>query len=375
MVQSPVQSLDQAPPRLPRGYVPVLQDHKGERDALSGLRADAPEVFQSVTPLLQIVGRKTEPLSRNAIKDHVKRLVAAAGTEQPVYLDFLRSNPAHLLETPKGPQLTADIAYEVAARHRLKYLPVIYTDSDIEHIRSAAAAAVLEGRGLALRHRALRRALTPGTDPLKETLELLEDPALIDIGTVPEEIDLLIDLEYLAPDMEIRPERFNRLISKCAAVAPWRRMVLLGSSIPATLSCIPEGTNGEIERREWKLWSSLPDEIRAKVDFGDYGVQHPLPPATSGPGMRANIRYALEDRHFIVRGRGDFRIEGSAQYVGLCERIMHSGFFRGPGYSWGDRVIKLCADGLLNPGSQSKWRGAGMAHHIRVTNEQILALG
>jgi hypothetical protein len=111
------------------------------------------------------------------------------------------------------------------------------------------------------------------------------------------------------------------------------------------------------------------------VDFGDYGVQHPVPPQSSGPGMRANIRYALEDRHFIVRGRGEVRIEGAGQYVGLCERIVNSGLFKGAAYSWGDRIIKLCADGQLNPGNQTKWRGAGMAHHIRITSEQILALG
>lgn len=353
-----------------RGYVPVLQDHAGERGALAGLRATAPDVLGSVTPVIEIVGRKTTHMTRNAIKGHIKRLAEALDTSQPIYIDFIRADPARMLDTPRGPLATADIAYDAARRRGLQFMPVVWSDSRSAHVNAAANASIIDRRGLALRHRLLGRApigSASAADPLVATLASLQ------VGA--EDVDLLLDLEYLAPDTEISPDRISRLVTQYVAAGKWRRIVLVGSSIPATLGCVPEGENGFIERREWQLWRSLSSEVHDILDFGDYGIQHPRPPKDSGPGMRANIRYSIDDQHFVVRGRGEVRIEGAAQYAGLCERIVESGFFAGDSYSWGDDLIKRCADGSLSPGDQTMWRAAGTAHHIRIASSQAQTLG
>jgi Beta protein len=350
------------------GYVPVLQDHAGERDALASLRVTKPAGFESVIPVVEIVGRKTTPMSRDAVKGHIKRLVEALGTKQDVYLDFLRASPTRLVSTPAGRYTTAEIAYDAARRRSLRFMPVAWSDSRPAQINAAANAAIADGRGLALRHRVIGRATAGASmsDSLRASIASLQ--------VSPGDVDLLLDLGFLDPDVEISTDRLARLVTQCAAIGDWRRMVLMGSSIPASLGCVPEGGNGFIERREWQLWSALPKPVREILDFGDYGIQHPTPPKTSGPGMRANIRYSVDGRHFIVRGRGEVRIEGAAQYVGLCERILTSGFFAGEGYSWGDQLIKGCAEGVIAPGDQTKWRAAGTAHHIRLLTEQTRAM-
>jgi Beta protein len=368
MVQRHLETHPDASMNSERGYVPVLQDHAGERDALASLRVTKPAGFEFVVPVVEIVGRKKTPMSRDAVKGHIKRLVEALGTDQDVYLDFLRADPARLVKTPAGRRATAEIAYDAARSRGLRFMPVVWSNSRAAHINAAANAAIIDGRGLALRHRVLGRVAAGGSifDPLRVSLDSLQISA--------QEIDLLLDLGFLDPDVEISPDRLTRIVTKCAAIGDWRRMVLVGSSIPASLSCVPEGEDGFIERREWQLWNGLPKPVREVLDFGDYGIQHPTPPKTSGPGMRANIRYSVDGRHFIVRGRGEVRIEGAAQYVGLCERIIGSGFFAGEAYSWGDELIKRCADGAVAPGDQTKWRAAGTAHHIRLLTEQTRAM-
>jgi len=353
--------------RLPKakpGYVPVLQDHAGERDAIVGLKALTPEALSNVMPLFEIVGR-SKPLSRDAARAHVKRIFEAVGKDMPIYLDFLRVDPTRMLPTPKGNKTTAEVVFEAAKQRKLAFVPVVPTTSDSTFVNIAANIAISEGRGLALRYPLIGRADKPGHSPhegLKKLVSALQLP--------PEELDLLLDLGYLDPDIELRPERLASLITSVGGILKWRRMILLGSSIPAVMSCIPEGESGHIDRQEWLLWKELPDEIRSKVDFGDYGVQHPRPPK-GGQGMRANIRYSLDESHFVVRGRGEFRIEGAAQYVRLCQEIIGSGHFAGEFYSWGDRRIQLCADRKIPPGSQTTWRGAGMAHHIKKVTEQL----
>jgi hypothetical protein len=357
-------------PALPhRGYAPVLQDHAGERSALSALRDASPNTLASITPVIEIVGGNKRKLSTDATRGHVKRIALSVGDEWPFYLDFARADPARILQTSQGDVTTAEVAYTAARKRGLPFVPVAWTGGVEAHLNAAANTSIVDGRGLAVRHRLLGTTQPSDTtsDPLKDAVNASQ--------IAPEEIDLLLDLGYLGPDVEVPPRRLNRLVARCVGVADWRRVVLLGGSMPSGLGCVSEGENGFIERREWTLWQSLSDDLQRRVEFGDYGIQNPEPPREGGPGMRANIRYSLEDQHLIVRGRGEVRTEGVGQYIGLCERVLQSGHFAGQAYSWGDGLIGDCASGRIAPGDQTVWRGAGTSHHLRVVSEQVQATG
>lgn len=345
-------------------YTPVLLDKAGELRALTSLRGS----LEDVTPVLRIQGRPSTPLSRDALRGRVGQIADAIGPSKTFYLDFARLKPERELELRGKKFTTAELAYRYARLKQLDFVPVAWSNSSAWHLNDVGNAAAFDGRGAALRVPVIGTAATSGA----ELSKLLKRRAG-DLGLPIEQIDLWLDVGFIPEDTEFSARRLTRLLSRCEAVGPWRRVFLAASSMPASLSEIKEGTAGPIVRREWLLWKDLPPEVRERLEFGDYGIQHPVPPGKGGRGMRANLRYTSGGVHFIVRGKGPWTDEGVRQYVGLCGKLVASSHFRGPGYSPGDSTFSRCAKGLLAPGAQDMWREAGTAHHIKNVLEQLAA--
>lgn len=354
----------------PGHYVPVLQDHVGERRALGELRGLTPAVLDRCMPMIQILGGDSRELSRTAIREHVKRIAEVMGTDRPWYLDFVREKPGRLVHTPSGRLTVAEIAYQAATRRQLAYVPVAWT-WDRAHLDRAANAAMGHHRGMALRHRMAGGAAAAGTNPTAAVVDALQASQLNF-----ESVDLLLDLGFIDPDVTLSAPRFERTLRRYLALGRWRRVCLIGSSMPKTLKSVKEDTEAYLPRQEWALWSSLSAELRRAVSFGDYGVQHPSPPqnAPKAMGMRANIRYTVENSHLVARARGAVKQEGPQQYRELCRRLRKYSDFDGSGASCGDDTIVRCADGQIPPQHQDMWRQAGTSRHLTVVSKQVLAL-
>jgi hypothetical protein len=349
----------------PGHYVAALQNKSGE---LSALAECSTETWGRLTPLLQVVGPKDQqkPLTATSVQGWVKRIARAVG-ERPCYLDIVRLKASRPTVPNNVPVL--DFMYQQSRKRKLTFVPVLplanFSDSHLEQVRNA----VLEdGRGVALRYPAFGTVgLVSPAELLTRTLESLETPA--------SSVDLIVDIKCLSPDAEVDAEDLALLVGYLANAAPWRNMILMGTSIPKTLSSIKEGTLGSLPRHEWTLWKSLRGENDlAGLTFGDYAVQHPDPPQEdNGPemGMRANIRYTIQSDTLIARGKGAVIQEGKGQYVELCGQLCGHQEYSGPEYTWGDRMIRSCADGLRPPGSQNMWRGVGTSHHLRFVTDQI----
>lgn len=350
----------------PGHYVPVLQDCAGELAALRQLGEHEPVVLDRLMPMIQIVGGKTRKLSRDAIKGHVNRTYEAFGNERPYYLDFVREEPGREIKTKSGTFTVAALAYHYARRRHMAFVPVAWTWGTDAHLNEAANAAMDHERGMALRH---RLGVVPiGTQTPTTPVEQAVAKSQLDHS----QIDLLIDMTYLKPDSRMTPRRVQRLLGKLRGLGPWRRVVLMGSSMPAMLSVISENSETPLPRKEWALWLALPADVRREVDFGDYGVQNPKPSEieAGGNSMRANIRYATNDSHLIARAKGAVNEEGPHQYRELCQRLTaHPDF---DGASEGDRTMVDCAAGRLAPGSQDMWRQAGSARHLTFVSKQVL---
>lgn len=89
--------------------------------------------------------------------------------------------------------------------------------------------------------------------------------------------------------------------------------------------------------------------------------------------MRANIRYSTAETTFFARGRA-LDEYGREEYRLLCQMLVEHPAFRSGAYSWGDRAILRCAQGLDKPGSQIMWRGVGTSHHLEVMVEALSQL-
>ena len=343
-------------------YVPALLDRPGEREAL---RHADPGVWSRMTPLIQeeVATRKGADPSRHAVRSSAQRLRTSVGT-RPVYIDVMPSESRRLA----APARTVALVYEEMSRTALNFVPV-HRAGAAGLAPVIAAVAASQGNGAALRWMALE-PLVLGTQSvssfLRGELELL--------GVAPADADLIVDLTWLDPGLLLPTDDATAIVDWALSAAPWRSVVVTGTSIPRSLGSVPEGTLGRVERREWDIWNALPSD--APVRFGDYGVQHPRSPyAGRGGPMRANLRYTTETSTLLARGVGALNSmppeERANQYRELCRWIVDEPTFGGHDCCWGDAVIEDCAFGRRVPGSQEMWRGAGTSHHLRVVTRAL----
>lgn len=344
-------------------YVAAVQNRKGELDAL---RHASDETWERMTPLVEFVGPKgrTDPLKVATVRAWVTRVATAVGSH-PVYLDMMRPAPTFPVETSGGTTPVLEVIYAAARKRGLRFVPVAHAGGRSTHFKLVAEAAAHDGHGAALRYAIRDIALPEGTTQ-RTHLEGL----LTTLGIDVEDADLLVDLGYIDPDVELD---VAPTLLELEDVGSWRSIVVLATSIPSMMGCIAEGTVGSLARREWDVWCQLSQAGLSRLPaFGDYAVQHPRPPEEGGgPGMRANIRYTANGVTLIARGHGAVIQEGNEQYRLLCEQLVARSDFAGPDYSWGDSVINDCADGIREPGGQSLWRGVGTSHHMRVVTDQL----
>lgn len=348
-------------------YVAVLQNKKGELEALQHASGDA---WSRMTPLLEFVGPKTpkDPLTGSSVESWVKKASAALDSH-PTYIDVLRLDASASVQAREGLQPVLSHIYAAARKRRMRFLPVVPVGEATEaHIRQVQAAALADGHGVGLRYRILRW-LPPTGMSQREVLET----QLEQLSQEPESCDLLVDLEYLDEDQEIAIDGLASQFDQMLVVGNWRSVVLMGTSMPRMMSIVEQGTVGAIPRREWDLWLALGASGIGRVPaFGDYAVQHPYPPHDStGNNGRANIRYTAGNQTLVARGIGPATQEGPEQYQRLCQQLVERPEFAGRDYSWGDGTIQDCAEELIEPGSRNAWRGAGTSHHMQVATDQL----
>ncbi len=349
-----------------RFYVPALQNKPGE---LAALEHAAEDTWQRLVPLIQFVGPlsiRDEPLSGPSIKAWVKKVRQAVG-EHPMYLDIIRLKPTDPVATGDGTTPVLRVLHSAARKVGLSFVPVVWVgESSKAHKEIVAESIVGDGHGVALRFRYLRIAPLPGISRRKMVEDLLDE-----LECPAEMADLFIDLEYLDPDRDHDADDIGLTIESLVTGHNWRSVVLLASSMPETLACVEQDSVGTIERTEWRLWTNLAERPDlARLAFGDYAVQHPKPPSGGGPGMRANLRYTSATETLVARGLSVIA-EGNEQYQHLCAQVVASKVYCGAPFSWGDETIEQCASGLLDPGAQAMWRGAGTSHHLRFVTDQI----
>ncbi len=352
-----------------RSYVPSVLDRAGERAALANTRAG---VWERTTPILHYLGPvdSVDDLSSTRFTGWSKRMAEAVG-EHPFYLDISRLSPKVKVKTGKGIVPVLDRLYEAMRKRDAKFMPVAPIGENFGVcVNSVANCAIADGHGLAVRYRFRELAFGPGESHKSRLTDALEK-----LGLAVADSDLLIDMTYIDPDDEFDVKLLAAELEKMIGVAEWRTVTLLGTSIPAAMSEIKEGTVGTIKRHEWELWGDLNKVgLSRPLAFGDYGIQHPKPPSGGGPSMRRAIRYTTETETVVARAFGPMTDSTDDQYRELCVELSGRADYSGADYSWGDETISSCAKGQLPPGSQEMWRGAGAAHHLQLISDQLEAV-
>jgi hypothetical protein len=343
-------------------YVPILLDWPGELRAL----ADTPDTrLARMTPLIQIAPSATKTMELGRwVRDRVNKVAEAVGL-RTIFLD--------LLVPPRSVGALFPMVLGEARRSGLTFVPVHTVGG--RSLDAAAASAIQDGRGVALRYHADTSVSMGGRlqDILGSECERL--------GVSPADADLIIDLGWIRPGSELTAPDLTGYLDDALAPGPWRNVIVGGTSVPKSLTevGIREGLLGYIPRSEWRLWRDLHQSRPDRILFADYGIQSPRTPIKDKSGfMRANLRYTTPEWILAVRGTGAFnqlpreaRVE---QYQGLCRRVMEDPLFVGRSCCVGDLTVERCSDGLIGPTSQTVWRGVGATHHFAAVVGQLLAI-
>jgi hypothetical protein len=351
-------------------YVPILKSLPGE---LRALAAASDATRDRLTPFIEATGKAgvKEPPASSTYPRLAERLAPAVRAGRPFFLDFRRlDSRAKVIVGQNGRKAAVGVIEHVFEHCRslgLAFIPVLAPVHDAHRASRVRAAVERDGRGLCLR---VPGAAAFWSDGFADSIRSL----LASVGASCAQTDLLIDLAHIPSPPGFTDRHITRLVENVPNLDEWRSLIVAGTVTPATAAGWEEGGITELPRHEWLLYRNLRAVVPARVPtFGDYAIQHPDPPGGGGPGMRANVRYTIEE--FLLFARGHSILEhGLEQYRELCQMLMNRPEFSGADYTWGDRIIASTAAGSIGPAGEPRWRAAGTSHHLRFVTEAVAAL-
>jgi hypothetical protein len=339
-------------------YVACLLVKQGEREALEHLTQETLEGF---TPLLRVLPPELRTRESDIPPTSEFTRIAGAMGDRAVYLDVAGTPRRRRRAKTLSPEFVR-LQYEAAQGAGLTFAPVYpFGRSDLA---SVIADATDHELGAALSIRA-ESGTTFGT---RRFVDNLRDEVR-QLRLSPAKLDLIVDIGYLSPGVD-ESESVIWLIGQALEAAPWRSAVLLATSVPDSLADhVPDGSVGAITLTERSLYASIAQQLTQPVRFGDYAVQHPVPPAPGAvPAMRASIRYPAGNLLLVSRGAGPLGEKSPdeviAEYKTLAEQIRRSETFDGLECCWGDRFIFDIAESRRVARGQHHLRAVGTCHHI-----------
>lgn len=157
---------------------------------------------------------------------------------------------------------------------------------------------------------------------------------------------------------------------------------IAGCSVTSDINGMVSEVNsqGTVIRKELKAWKSVKYfNPNVNLVFGDYGVANPsIGDDIIAPNANGKIRYTVEDSYFVVRGYPKNSKEKGAQMHELSRRLIASGHYKGAAFSWGDKMISLCAgegfsEGKKTPfkGSSTDWVTIDSTHHMTYVIKEV----
>jgi hypothetical protein len=322
-----------------------------------------PAVRDRITPYLRIVPPELRSKDADAAPpEEIGRFARLLG-DQAAYLDAVGAPRRDRRAAPLGAAYMRDI-YEAAEAADMAYAPVYpFGRPDLGTTVAAFASEVL-GAAFLLR---AEGALTWGGGRLRDRIR----DEVRSLGIEPGRLDAVVDLGYLADGAD-DPTSTIWLVREVTASAPWRTVILAGTSIPDSVAReIPDDSLNGIERREQTLFAAVQAAVGEPLRFADYGIQHPVPPTPNPvPQMRASIRYTAGHFTFVSRGGrplGEIATEDRPlEYREVAVRLREHPQFAVGACCWADPFIEELADGRRIARAQHSMRAIATCHHITV---------
>jgi hypothetical protein len=349
-------------------YVPIMKWRQGEYQALLRLTDD---VKDQVTPLFEV---PTEPWdfeleeASKSLDDHLSQFGSRLLSKWGPRLFFLDS--CYL----DGNAVLADGTHHLTSlfndfrARQVTGIPVVGLSRTPMYKAAVRDIQVQDGRGMCLRLE---------SSDINSSLHVNIAQLLEDTAANIQDTHLVIDLgAEIAGGAENTALLWQGMLSRVPSLSTWKTVTVAACAFPATLPAATYRPHGLCPRTEWAAYCALINSgfTPRLVNFGDYTVSHPntemMDPRMMDPN--AKIKYALDDDWLIITGQQVKRF-GREQYRDLCDRLIHSGHFAGPGFSWGDAYIVECAAGG-STGGTSTWPSVANNHHITVVVRRLANL-
>ena len=356
-------------------YVPAIKWKRGERIALEKLTV---QQLEKITPLIEVqpipFDHKEDEFQKS-IDEHLEQfgenLSAFWSPERPVFVDAhtifddKRIDPEITLENGQTPleYIVTDIEST-----NIKAVPVTYLHRLPTYHDSIKSCLQKYNRGLALR---LQKS--DFENFIEFERELSKWLTFNEIN--PSDVDIILDFEEIDPNKSsILLDEISLLITKFPHLKSWRTFTILSTSMTPNLSHITTGTNSEMPRVEWEIYTNLLKRGLSRFPaYGDYNIGHPqwvdFDPTKMDRG--ANIKYTVDNKFLIFRGRG-VRRRGFSQMRQLCKDAINHPEYSGRDFSFGDEYIYNCAtDPHFSTGNSETWVRVNVNHHLAFTINQL----
>lgn len=331
-------------------YVPIIKWKRGERIAVRNLSS---AVKDQVIPLFSIMAN-TEP---DTFSNDVQR---NWGTERPFYFDFHHNIISEVY-------ITDFLESFINENQEIQPIPVVSPNRGEEYLQLINESPTFN-HGIALRINL--QELNLFQNAIESMLNILEANGF--------DCDLIIDLGQMSYPVEVVNSFVPVVRSLITGVQriSFRRIIIAGSSFPEGLS-VSQNTTTPIPRKEWILWNHLSQD-NSNVIFGDYGTDDPEDPHFDFlPIMIPTIRYTYRDDWYIIRGnRNPRNPRDFTQFHDLANNLIHSEYYCGAEFSWGDEQINevantLCTQNNCNHGNLERWVQINTNHHITYAVHQL----
>ncbi len=354
-------------------YVPVLKGKEGEFGALEELKGDVRGRLMPLIEVPDVPYDYTNEGTAKSLDDHVSgiaRRLKKCWQSNALYLDLPWFEGEERLSDGR---VALEAVLADCTSQGVMAVPVVSRKKSVDYLSAAGRHSATAHSGACIR--LVVADFGEDVDVEGEVGRLLGGLGGADISSV----DLVLDLEDLGQDTGRAALVARSLFSMMPTKNEWRRVILLAASFPEDLSDVDAATISTLPRREWDLWKTLQKRPRLlprpDLIFGDYGIAHPVTKELDPRTMRmsASIRYTTPKNWLVLKGR-NVRQYGFDQYFELCRELVKRPEYRDSSFSWGDKYIADCADGMTGPGNATTWRKVGTNHHLTLVARELASL-
>lgn len=349
-------------------YVPVLNWTRPAQIAISKLDNSIKEKVLPLIEIPKIPFDWEKNKQKKTIDDHLSNVPITINTiwgSSNVFLDTTNIEEEGALSSGQN---SIDYLVRTSKKLNSHIIPVIRLNSKepkIEVIKKLLYDKVIENICFRIEEKSF------------DKLNMILEEYLKSLSIPSSKCYLIIDLKEKHLDSK-GVERYYlkvmSIVNNLINLSEWMSIIIIMTSFPKTLSDLDKNSANLIERNEYRLWKKIQNNknMKRKLCFGDYNIKKYEDNNIDfrKMGISGNLRYTLDEKYLVYKGINGKKY-GFKHMKQICEKLIHSKYYLGKSFSWGDKYIYDVAVNDESTGIAETWTRVGINHHITFVVKQI----